>query len=137
MDASWPEKDHSNSCSSRWEWKIQLLGYQLCRGESNENWKTFLMALKEGAGMTKDTLFFADRPSFLANCFKEVFGAEFNYFGCLQHLTRDAANRCQKEGMSPENAASIIRLIKEAPYAPSTEEYMGVMARIRDANNAV
>ena len=117
--------------------KIQLLGYQLCRGESNENWRAFLMALKEGAGMTKDTLFFADRPSFLANCFKEVFGADFNYFGRLQHLTRDAANWCQKEGMSPENAASIIRLIKEAAYVPSTEEYLGVMARIRDANYAV
>ncbi len=72
--------------------KIQFLGYQLCHGETKENWTAFLQALRDGAGLTRETLFFADRPPYLLNCFSSVFGEDFQYFGCLQHLVRDAMN---------------------------------------------
>ena len=111
--------------------KIQLLGYQLCHGETKENWTAFLQALRDGAGLTRETLFFADRPPYLLNCFRSVFGEDFQYFGCLQHLVRDATNWCRSAGLSLAETKHMKALIKHAAYAPTEEDHQAFMDQIR------
>ncbi len=90
--------------------EIQVLGYQLCMSESKKNWIEFITALRDAAGVTKETVIMADRVQGLADAILKVFNEIGLYFGCSHHLLGNGETWCSH--MSKKDKAECMRLLK-------------------------
>lgn len=68
---------------------IQPIGFELCQGESNTSWVTFLTALSEaGVGKVKDLVIYSDRNESILTAVNEVF-PDAEWVPCAVHLNRN------------------------------------------------
>ena len=68
---------------------IQPIGFELCQGESNTSWVTFLKALSEaGVGKVKDLVIYSDRNEPILTAVNEVF-PDAEWVPCAVHLNRN------------------------------------------------
>ena len=68
---------------------IQPIGFELCQGESNTSWVTFLTALSEdGVGKVKDLVIYSDRNESILTAVNQVF-PDAEWVPCAVHLNRN------------------------------------------------